>query len=447
MSPTARLDSPSIALPDADVRVTAERRRSPLEGRLLVFAAIIVSAFTLRLAVTAFTPLAERIGADIGYSTTVVGVFGMIPTVMFAAGGVLTPLLVRRLGLERTALAAMLAAAAGQAVRALVPATWELLVFSALALAGMGIGNVVVPPLVKRYFSDRLATLSALYITMVQLGTVLPALIAVPLADADGWRVSLGVWALLPLVAALPWLWVLLDRRGRDVAVRPAGPEAAAERHHAGPSEAPEFNVVRTALPEPAATGKAWKSPVAWGMAGMFGMTSLTTYAMFTWLPKIFTDTGASPAFGGTMVAVFSFIGLAAALAAPSVTARVRNPFPIVIGCAVCYFVAFAGLLWAPMGAPVLWVLLLGLGPSTFPMSLTLINLRSRTQAGSAALSGFSQGVGYTAACVGPLLFGVLHTITGGWTAPFAMLCVAVLVMLTGAWQACKPRMLEDTWG
>lgn len=404
-----------------DPRTTAERRRALFEGRLLVFAAIIVSAFTLRLAVTAFTPLAERIGADVGYSTTVVGVFGMIPTVMFAAAGVLTPILVRRLGLERTALVAMLAAGAGQLVRALVPATWELLVFSALALAGMGVGNVVVPPLVKRYFSDRLATLSALYITMVQLGTVVPALIAVPVAEADGWRVSLGVWALIPLAAALPWLWVLRDRRGREV-------------------------VDRTALPDEVAGGKVWKSPLAWGMAGMFGMTSLSTYAMFTWLPKIFTDAGASPAFGGTMVGLFSFIGLGAALAAPSVTARVRNPFPIVIGCAVCYLAAFAGLLWAPMSVPVLWVLLLGLGPSTFPMSLTLINLRSRTQAGSAALSGFAQGVGYTAACVGPLVFGVLHTLTGGWTAPFALLGVSVVVLLCGAWQACKPQLLEDTW-
>jgi len=397
--------------------------RALLEGRLLVFAAIITSAFTLRLAVTAFTPLAERIGTQIGYSTAVVGVFGMIPTAMFAAGGILTPILVRRIGLERTALVAMLVAAAGQAVRALVPQTWELLLFSALALAGMGIGNVVIPPLVKRYFSDRLAMLSALYITMVQAGTVLPALIAVPLADAHGWRVSIGLWAVVPLVAALPWLGVLRDRRGRDL-------------------------IDRTALPvrDETPAGRAWRSPVAWGMAGMFGMTSLTTYSMFTWLPKIFSDAGASPAFGGTMVGIFSLIGLVAALAAPSVTARVRNPFPIVIGCAVCYFAAFAGLLLAPMGAPLLWVLLLGLGPSTFPMALTLINLRTRTQAGSATLSGFTQGVGYLAACAGPVLFGVLHTSTGGWGAPFALLSVAVVVLLAGAWLACKPRMLEDTW-
>ncbi|MGV9679683.1 CynX/NimT family MFS transporter [Nocardia sp. NPDC003482] len=398
------------------------RRRSLVEGRLLVLAAIVVSAATLRIAVTAFSPLAERIGQDIGYSTAVVGVFGMIPTAMFAFAGILTPILERRFGLERTALIAMLAVGAGQAVRAIVPDTWELLAFSAFALAGMGVGNVVIPPLVKRYFADRVGVLSSLYIVMVQLGTVVPALITVPVADAYGWRLSLGMWAVLGFVAVLPWLGVLRARRGRD------GEDISA-------------------VPQPGeAAGRVWRSPLAWGMAGMFGMTSLTTYAVFAWLPKIFAEAGASEAFGGTMVGVFALIGLVAALSAPAVTARVRNPFPIVVACALLFFVSFAGLLFAPMSAPLLWVILLGLGPSTFPMALTLINLRTRTQAGSAALSGFTQGVGYAVACVGPLMFGLLHDVSHGWAAPFALLCVAVVVLLCGAWQACKPRVLEDTW-
>lgn len=382
-----------------------------------------MSALTLRVAVTAFSPLAERIGADIGYSTAVVGVFGMIPTLMFAVSGLLTPVFVRRIGLERTALVAMLMAGLGLLIRAVVGGTAELLIFSALALGGMGIGNVVIPPLVKRYFPDRLAVVSSLYITMVQLGTVVPALIAVPVADAHGWRISLGLWAILGFAAALPWLGVLRDRRGHD-------------------------RVDSTALPsrteEP--KGKVWRSPVAWGMAGMFGMTSLTTYAMFTWLPKILSEAGASAGFGGTMVGVFALVGLVSAFTAPTVVARFRNPFPFVVGCAVFFFTAFVGLLIAPMTVPLLWVVLLGLGPSTFPMALTLINMRTRTPQGSAALSGFTQGVGYAVACVGPVLFGMLHSATEGWAAPFAMLVIAVLVLLTGAWQACKPRMLEDTW-
>ncbi|MFE3224700.1 MFS transporter [Nocardia sp. NPDC059228] len=399
------------------------RRGGAVEGRLLVLVAIVMSALTLRVAVTAFTPLAARIGQDIGYSTAVVGVFGMLPTAMFALGGLLTPVLSRRLGLETTALLAMLMTGVGSVIRALVPATWELLAFSALALAGMGIGNVVIPPLVKRYFSDRLAALSSVYIVMVQLGTVFPALIAVPVADAHGWRLSLGMWAALAFAAALPWIAVLRVRRD-----------------HA--------RVDTTELPSEAveSTGKVWRSPVAWGMAFMFGMTSLITYSLFTWMPTIFSDAGASASFGGSMVGIFALIGLVAALSAPIVVGRMANPFPVVIGCAVFFFIGFAGLLLAPMSAPLLWVLAVGLGPSTFPMALTLINLRTRTGAGSAALSGFTQGVGYSVACVGPLLFGALHTMTGGWLAPFGFLVVAVLILMAGAWVACKPQMLEDTW-
>ncbi|MGW4773062.1 MFS transporter [Nocardia sp. NPDC004278] len=399
------------------------RKRALTEGRALVLAAIVMSALTLRVAVTAFSPLAERIGADIGYSTAVVGVFGMIPTLMFAVSGLLTPLFVRRLGLERTALVAMLLAGFGMLVRALVGGTAELLIFSGLALGGMGIGNVVIPPLVKRYFSDRLAVVSSLYITMVQLGTVVPALIAVPVAEAHGWRISLGLWAVLGFAAALPWIGVLRDRRGHDRV---------------------DSTAVQTRTREP--KGKVWRSPVAWGMAGMFGMTSLTTYSIFTWLPKILSEAGASAGYGGTMVGLFALVGLVSAFTAPTIVARFLNPFPFVVGCAVFFFTAFAGLLIAPMTATLLWVVLLGLGPSTFPMALTLINMRTRTPQGSAALSGFTQGVGYAVACVGPVLFGMLHSATDGWAAPFAMLVVAVLVLLAGAWLACKPRMLEDTW-
>ncbi|MGW4366204.1 CynX/NimT family MFS transporter [Nocardia takedensis] len=393
------------------------------EGRLLVLLAIVMSALTLRVAVTAFSPLAERIGADIGYSTAIVGVFGMIPTAMFAVSGLLTPLLVGRFGLERTVFVAMLMAGAGMLTRAVAGGTAGLLVFSALALAGMGIGNVVIPPLVKRYFPDRVAVISSLYITMVQLGTVVPALTAVPVAQAHGWRISIGLWALLGFAAALPWLGVLRARRGRDVLDTTELPATS------GP-----------------AVGKVWRSPVAWGMAAMFGMTSLITYAIFAWLPAILAEAGASDAFGGTMVGLFALVGLVSALSAPTIVARLRNPFPVVLVFAACFFTGFAGLLVAPMSAPVLWVIVLGLGPSTFPMALTLINLRTRTARGSASLSGFTQGVGYAVACLGPLLFGTLHTATHGWVAPFAMLSVAVLVLLAGAWQACKPRLLEDSW-
>lgn len=409
-------------------------------GRGLVLVAIALSALNLRTAVTSLTPLLDRLGETFQFGPTMTGVFGIVPTAAFAVFGVATPAIAHRVGLERTALLAMLLAAIGLLGRGFADDTGQLLLTSAIALSGMGIGNVVLPPLVKRYFADRIGGISAMYITMLQMGTILPALAAVPVATALGWRVSLGAWSLLAVAAALPWAITLhQERRGRSAQAR-----ALAAMHDRAVAdgdgdEAPE-------LATPPTTGQAWRSPVAWGMALMFGMTSLVTYSMFTWLPKLLSDAGGSALLGGTMVGVYSSMGLLSSFIMPVVAVRMRNPFPVVLACCALHLTAFTGLLLAPMTLTLLWVALLGLGPSTFPLALTLINQRTRTPAGSAALSGFTQGLGYALSCAGPLLFGILRDLTNGWLWPFAFLTAVLVVLAFGGYLACKPRMLEDSW-
>ena len=408
--------------------------RSLWSGRSLVLAGIVLSAFNLRTAVTSLTPLLQQLGDTFAFSSTMAGVFGMLPTAAFALFGVLSPRIAKHVGLERTALLAMLLAAIGLFSRGAAGSTSALLATSIIALAGMGIGNIVLPPLVKRYFADRVGTVSTLYITMLQLGTILPALVAVPLAAAAGWRVSLGSWGVFALIATLPWLALLLVERRKDSPLAQVHDQAVSAT-----DEAPE-------LAAPASTGQVWRSPVAWGMALMFGMTSLITYSMFTWLPKLLSEAGGSAALGGSMVALFSTLGLVSALTMPALATRIRNPMWIVAACTGFYLIAFSGLLLAPMKWPLLWVALLGMGPSTFPLALTMINLRTRTAGGSAALSGFMQGVGYTLSCAGPFFFGWLHSLTHGWAWPFAFLGVCLLTLLAGGYLVSKPRMLEDTW-
>jgi len=391
-----------------------------LRGRCLAFVAVVLVALNLRTAVTSITPLLERLGHVLGFGNTLAGVLGMVPVIAFALSGLATPRVIMRMGLQHTAMLCMALATLGLIVRALAPNTGVLLLGSAVALIGMGIGNVVVPPLVKRYFPDRVGVLSTLYITVLQLGTMAPALLSVPVADHYGWRVSLGMWALLSLCAMVPW-WALAR------------------------NEQPTRALSTSTVPVQA-DGKVWKTSLGWGMALMFGMTSLGSYSMFTWLPKIMVDAGASEAFGGAMVALYSAISLLPSLLVPVLAARLRNPFMIAMAAFALSLSAYLGLLLAPMQLPWLWVSLAGLGPSTFPMALVLINLRTRTQAGSAVLSGFMQGVGYSIAGVGPLLFGGLRGSTGTWLASFTLLISALFVLLVAAWFACKPQQLEDHW-
>ncbi len=80
--------------------------------------------------------------------------------------------------------------------------------------------------------------------------------------------------------------------------------------------------------------------------------------------------------------------------------------------------------MFAPVAGAWLWALLIGTAASVFPLVLMLIGLRARTPEGTAALSGFTQSVGYVIAAIGPFGVGVLYDLTGGWTVPLSALLV-----------------------
>lgn len=403
-------------------------------------AGLLLVALTLRTAVTSVPPLTSAIGADIELPSWLLGVLGMFPTATFGLAGLLTPWLMRVWSIEAIAVTAMAAAGLGQAVRAFAPETGTFLVGSALALAGMGVGNVVLPPIVKKYFPDRVGVVTALYVTVISLGTTVPPLIAVPLADAAGWRVSIGWWAAVNVVAILPWLTVWPARRVKTApATAPAAHDGASPPHAVVRGEA--SGAVRG---EVRSVVRPWRAPAAWALALMFGCTSLSTYTMFAWLPSIVTGAGLSAAEAGFQLAVFAGLGLPLSLIVPVLAGRMRNTFGIVAFGLACFVAGYLGLWLAPGTATWLWATLAGLGPATFPLALVLVNLRTRTHEASGAVSGFAQGIGYIVACSGPLLAGLLHEATGGWTAPFAFLGLTLVVLGVAGWVISRPRYIDD---
>ncbi|MDV6299866.1 MFS transporter [Dietzia maris] len=421
----------------------ASSRQGALAFPLVALVGVVLVSLNLRTAVTSLSPLLGVIDAEIGLGAAGMGLLGMVPTAMFAVWGVLTPIVLRRVGLEMLTVLAMVAAAVGQLIRAAAHDPWVMGAGSLIALAGMGIGNVVAPPLVKKYFPRHVAAVSMAYITGLQLGTVVPALVAVPVEEAAGWRVSIGWWAVLAVVAAIPWI-VEVVRPGvpTDSPRATGSPRPADGSTGSAPTSAPTSAPGGSAA-TPTRRIRPWRSPVGVALALFFGTNSLCTYAFFTWLPAVAESIGMTRAEGGLALAVYSAIGLVAALVVPWAAGRFEDPYAVVVVSVVSYLAGFAGLLWAP-GAAWVWICLLGVGPSTFPLCLTLINLRTRTQAGSAALSGFSQGVGYTAASLGPLVFGMLFD-GPGLAAGLAFLTVVLAIMTVVSRTACRPNMLEDT--
>jgi CP family cyanate transporter-like MFS transporter len=391
-------------------------------GRAIAFLAIVSSALTLRMAVTSLTPLLGELQQQLGFSNTMMGVFGLAPVAMFGLAGFITPLCVHRFGVERVALGGATLTFLGLFGRGFASGAWDELCWYAIALAGMGVGNIVTPPLVKRYFPKRIATVSTWYTFAVQFGAVVPPVIAVQLQQSYGWRFSLSLWALVGFLA-VPLLAVLAARR-HDVVEPAARGETA---------RVPFAALVRSKL--------------AWGMAVLFGVTSLDAYAVLTWLPKRLATAGLPAEQGGLMIALYSLVGVAGPLIVVPLLPRVRNSFVFVLVGGLSHLVGFAGLLWAPSSAPALWTVFVGLGPITFAMNLALIGMRTRTSEHAAALSGFAQGLGYMLAITGPFLFGVLYDQTGGWGASFALLACATVIGMCGGWFVCRGGYVEDEIG
>lgn len=402
----------------------------------LFAAAIILTALTLRAAVTVVPPLISTINEDLPLSASTIGILGMLPTAAFGLFGFLTPYVIRRAPLEKLIVLAIFVGIVGQIARVLVPNTPLFLLFSVVAFGGLGAGNVLLPPLVKKYFPTRIGLMTALYVTSISVGTALPAQLSVPVADATSWQFSLASWAGISTIALIPWLVALISPSTTPASANPS------KTPHAVVVQTPVIHSAVATAPVPKMN--LWRSPTAWGLTFMFGCTSLNTYAMFAWLPEILTGAGLDRGQAGSMLALFAALGLPLSLGIPIIAAKMRNPFPAVVVMLACFVVGYMGLLLSPAEGTWIWVTLAGLGPGTFPLSLLLINHRTRTQLGAGVLSGFSQGMGYALACTGPLFFGLLHQWTGSWTVPFMFLFGSLVLLGVGAWIICRPKMLED---
>ncbi|MGV9195400.1 MFS transporter [Microbacterium sp. MC2] len=357
-------------------------------GRAMAVTGVLLLAFSLRSAVASLSPVLARAEADFAVPTWVVGLIGSAPPVCFAIFGLLTPALERRLGLERLALVAIVVAAVGMLARALAPDAGLLLLATALVFAACGVGNVLLPPFVKAYFPDRIFLVTGVYTTVLSLAVFVPAFIAVPVADAAGWRVSLGVWAVIAVGAVIPWAGLANHaRRAADVSV---------------------------ATPRASILGRMSRIPMAWALALAFGSSSAAVYTMAMWLPQLLTDRGGlDEAAAGALLGVFGGI---------------------------------AGLMFAPGVAPWLWVTLLGLTPLYFPLALVLLGLRTRTHEAAVALSGFVQSIGYAIAAMVPLAFGVLHELTGSWIGPLGLLAVVITASIPAGFIAARTHTVEEEW-
>ncbi len=415
-----------------DARPQAATR--PWTTRLLVIG-IVLSALNLRPAITSLGALLEEVRDSLGMSGSVAGVLTSVPPLCFAVFGVTAPRLARRFGPGAVVCAGMVAITAGLLVRPYAGSTAGFLAASALALMGIAVSNVLMPVIVKRWFPDRVGSMTGLYSMALALGTATAAAATVPMTDALGgsWQTGLAVWAGLAAAAVVPWIPFVRQPRAREAA---SGPEARAREaapgrgDASGRDQAPALRITR--------------SRTAWALAVFFGLQATAAYITMGWMAQIFRDAGVPASTAGLLLAVTMVMGVPLAFVIPRLAARLPHQGPIVIALGICGLAGYAGLYAAPAGGAWAWALLLGISNCAFPLALTMVGMRARTGAGVAQLSAFAQSTGYLLSIPGPLLVGVLYQHSGGWGLPIALMSGLMIPQMVVGFLAGRDRTVED---
>jgi CP family cyanate transporter-like MFS transporter len=383
-------DSPGCA--PEELLIDAEADNEPLPQALpgsavLLLVGLVMVALNLRPALSSLAPLLNLVRENTGLSASGAGLLTTLPVLCLGLFAPLAPILARRLGSERTILLILLALAAGIVLRSLFPLA-GLFLGSLVAGASIGIIGVLLPGIVKRDFPHMAGLMTGVYTMALCLGAALAAGATVPLAELldDAWQPALAFWALPAIIAALIWL-----------------PQARQGQH----AHRQAYRV----------TG-LWRDPLAWQVTLYMGLQSSLAYTVFGWLPSILIDRGLSAVEAGLVLSGSVMVQLISALGAPWLATRGRDQRLVVVLVMGLTLAGLLGMLYAPLSGIWGWAVVLGLGQGgTFSIALALIVLRSRDAHVAANLSGMAQGVGYTLAAMGPLLVGVVHDLTHGWSA------------------------------
>ncbi|MEA5360503.1 MFS transporter [Amycolatopsis sp., V23-08] len=330
-------------------------------------------ALNLRPAVTSLGAALPDISVA---GSLVAAILVALPLWAIGLGGWATPWLCARVGTHRTvtvSLAGLAASLFGRVLGGPIP----LLAGTTLACLSIAVLGTMLPLLAQG---------SSAYPLGLGVGSTAGALITPLTVMSSSWRVGLGVWVVVALLAEQVW------RRtpGEFLAPRIAGRPVRA-----------------TAL------------------TIHFGLISTVTFLVMGWLPGILRSAGVSPTVAGACLALSMAMGLPMMWLVPGWTRRWHNQTLLVVVLAVPNVIGVAGLLLAPAAAPWVWAGATGMGMGSLAFVLTTISLRSKDS--SLSLSAVVQGVGYVVAGFGVLACGWLHTRTGSWEVPL-LLVLAILV-------------------
>ncbi|WP_442544947.1 MFS transporter [Arthrobacter sp. KN11-1C] len=367
--------------------------------------AVILIGLNLRAGITSAAALFHDLQAFLGYGALVASILPSIPLLCFAVAGLGTSRLSRRIGVEKSIFVALAMLAAGLLVRS-VPATGALLAGTVLAMSGLAVCNVAMPSYIREHYASKTSMMTGLYTFTMSGGATFAAAVSVPLAQQLGSpSMGLAAWGLLGVAALLGFLPMVLHTHRTS--------RKASQEHVS------MWPLLRTRL--------------GFLITSIFTLQALLAYAVMSWFAYILTSQGLSASESGLQFGLMQLVSVAAGMILLAIGSRPGMMRPALYLGSGTTLLAIPAMLLLPTSFAAVPAVMFGFGLGIFPLVLVIISRSGRTTAETTAMSTVAQSVGYLIAALGPFGMGLLHSITGAWTLPLALLAlVALALMVTG---------------
>lgn len=361
--------------------------------------ALVLIGLNLRAGITGAAALFHELQQVLGYGPLIAALLPSIPTLCFAVAGAATSWLTRHLGLEKAILLSLAMLAGGLLLRG-VPSTGMLLAGTVVGMSGLAVCNVAMPSFIRTHFADRTSLMTAVYTVTMTTGATVVAMLIVPAAQQLGSpSAGLGTIGILALSACLGFLPIAVHAHRN-------APAAKAGRISPWP-------LLRTRT----------------GVLITLGFTvqALLAYAVLSWFPYLLATRGLTTSESGLMFGLMQLVSVPAGMILVAIGSRPRRLRLAFHLATMTMALGVLAMLVLPVSWAALTAVLLGFGLGIFPLVMVMISRSGRTPAETTALSTVAQSAGYLLATVGPFGMGLLHSATGAWTLPLALLFAIAL--------------------
>tara|TARA_R110000787_G_scaffold121360_5_gene232241 strand:- start:274 stop:1473 length:1200 start_codon:yes stop_codon:yes gene_type:complete len=360
----------------------------------IIFAVVIVLvALNLRPILASVGPLLPAIQQDITLSFKLASLLTTLPVFAMGLFCLAGYQLAHRFGVNQIIVFSIVLIVLSAALRLWAFDASNLIITALLAGLGIALIQALMPMVIKNIYGSQHPRMMGLYITGIMLGAAISASIS-PFIEAEyGWRMGLGSWSLLALIALIAWWFYKPDaRRFQD----------------------DDAQIV--------ATPGLWRNRRSWYLAIFFSLGSSCYVCVLAWLSPYAIEQGYTAKQAGLMLGLLTAMEVVAGLLFPALSAKNIDRRRILYVLCTLQIIGFGGMAFRPDISLWLWSAIAGLGiGGIFPMALIVTMDHQTNSLLAGKLAGFVQGIGSMIAAVAPWIAGwmrdSLQSFTMAWVA------------------------------